>query len=145
MGEIGSWLGSNLPPGTVMSTYANGVLSYRAGTQLQVVDVLGLTDEHIAREGKRDEKAGPIGHIASDYDYVVNVRRPSVAVTTGNGYATEQRCGVDPVYAGKYQVATFRREGTQNWIAVYLRNELAATLITDLDEDSRFVYVACPA
>jgi len=145
MGEIGSWLGSGLPPGTVISTYANGVLSYRAGTQLPVVDVLGLTDEHIARDGKRDEHAGPIGHIASDYDYVVNVRRPSVAVTTGNGYADKQRCGVDPVYAGKYQVATFRREGTQNWITVYLRSELAATLIADLDEDSRFVYVACPA
>jgi hypothetical protein len=42
-------------------------------------------------------------------------------------------------------VATFRREGTQNWIALYLRGQEAATLIADLDKDPRFVYVACPA
>jgi hypothetical protein len=145
LGEIGAWLGASLQPGTVVSTYANGVLSYRAGTQLQIVDVLGLTDEHIARTGTRDEHAGAIGHIASDYGYVVNLRRPSVAVTTADGYSDEQRCAIDPVYAGKYQVATFRREGAQKWVALYLRSELAATLIADLDEDSRFVYEACPA
>ena len=145
MEEIGAWLGASLQPGTVISTYANGALSYRAGTQMLVVDVLGLTDEHIARDGKRDENAGPIGHIASDYAYVVNVRRPTVAVTTDNGYSGKQHCAIDPVYAGKYQVATFRREGTQNWIALYLRGQEAATLIADLDKDPRFVYVACPA
>jgi hypothetical protein len=145
LAEIGSWLGTNLPPGTVMSTYANGVLSYRAGNQLPTVDVLGLTDEHIARQGQRDENAGPIGHIASDYDYVVNVRRPAVAITTDSGYADKQHCAIDPVYAGRYQAATFRREGTQNWITLYLRSEQAATLIADLGKDSRFVYVACPA
>jgi hypothetical protein len=145
MEEIGAWLGASLQPGTLISTYANGALSYRAGTQVLVVDVLGLTDEHIARDGKRDENAGPIGHIASDYAYVVNVRRPTVAVTTDSGYSGKQHCAIDPVYAGKYQVATFRREGTQNWIALYLRGQEAATLIADLDKDPRFVYVACPA
>jgi hypothetical protein len=87
------------------------------GTSVTVVDVLGLTDEHIAREGKRDDNAGPIGHIASDYDYVVNVRQPALAVATGNGYSDKQRCGIDPVYAGNYQVATFRRAGSKNWVA----------------------------
>ena len=76
---------------------------------------------------------------------MVNVRRPTVAVTTDNGYSGKQHCAIDPVYAGKYQVATFRREGTQNWIALYLRGQEAATLIADLDKDPRFVYVACPA
>ncbi|MDI5978502.1 hypothetical protein [Amycolatopsis magusensis] len=144
MEEIGSWLGDRLPPGTVISTYANGALSYRAGTDLVVVDVLGLTDEHIAREGHRDESLGPVGHIANDYDYVVNGRRPALAVTTGNGYADRQRCGADPAYAALYSVATFRREGTDQWIAVYPRAEQALRLIERLDLDPRFTYVPCP-
>jgi arabinofuranosyltransferase len=144
LAEIGSWLGANLQPGTVVSTYDNGALSYRAGTQLQIVDDLGVTDEHIARQGKRADKPGPTGGIATDYDYVVNVRRPAVAVT-GTGYAGNQHCAIDPVYAGRYRVATYRRAGTRDWIALYLRSEQAATLIADLDKDSRFVYVACPA
>jgi arabinofuranosyltransferase len=143
LGEIGSWLGENLPPGTVISTYDNGALSYRAGTRLQVVDVLGVTDEHIARQGKRAET--PTGGIVTDYDYVITMRRPAVAVTPGDGYAAGQHCAIDPVYAGRYQVATFRREGSKNWIALYLRSEQAGTLIPQLDKDSRFVYVACPA
>ncbi|AXB45882.1 hypothetical protein [Amycolatopsis albispora] len=144
MEEVGSWLGERLPPGTVISTYANGALSYRAGTQLVVVDVLGLTDEHIAREGHRDETLGPVGHIANDYDYVVNGRRPALAVTTGSGYSDRQRCGADPVYAALYSVATFRREGTDHWIAVYPRAEHAPRLIERLDADPRFTYVPCP-
>lgn len=145
LSEIGTWLGTDLPPGTVISTYANGTLSYHAGTQLTVIDVLGLTDEHIAREGRRDEKAGPIGHIASDYNYVVNVRRPAVAVTTGNGYSSQQECGYDQRYGGDYQVATFSRAGSQSWVTLYIRDDEAATLIADLAKDQHFVYVACPA
>jgi len=145
LGEIGSWLAESLPPGTVMSTYDNGALSYRAGTQLQVVDVLGVTDEQIARHGVRAENPGPTGGIASDYDYVITLRRPAVAVTTSEGYAPSQHCAIDPVYAGRYQVATFRREDSRAWIALYLRSEQAATLIAELDRDSRFVYVSCPA
>jgi hypothetical protein len=125
--EIGGWLGASLRPGTIISTYANGALSYRAGTQLLVVD-LGLTD----------------GRVASDYASVVNMRQPAVAVAPGNGYSDKQHCAIDPVYAGKYEVATFRRAGTQNWIALYLRSEEARTLITDLEKDPRFDYVFCP-
>jgi hypothetical protein len=142
--EIGSWLGAGLPPGTVIGTYANGVLSYRVGTSMTVVDALGLTDEQIAR-GERDDHPGPSGHIAGDYDYVVNVRQPTLTVASGNGYSDKQRCGIDPVYARNYQVATFRREGSQNWVAVYVRSEQAATLISGLDTDPGFIYVPCPA
>jgi arabinofuranosyltransferase len=143
--EIGAWIGERLPPGTVVSTYANGSLSYYAGTQLMVVDVLGLTDEHIARHGRRTEGAGPVGHIANDYDYVVNVRRPALAVTTGNGYHEEQHCGLDPAYGGRYSVATFRREGTAHWVEVYPRSDQAATVLAQLSADPRFVYVPCPS
>ncbi|WP_092533047.1 glycosyltransferase family 87 protein [Amycolatopsis arida] len=143
MAEIGSWLGDRLPPGTVVSTFANGVLSYRAGTQLVMIDVLGLTDEHIARHGTRNADLGLVGHITTDYDYVVNVRRPALAVVTGSGYSDRQRCGADPVYAGRYEVATFRRAGTDEWVAVYPIAEQAASIIETLDADPRFEYVPC--
>ncbi|WP_338065522.1 hypothetical protein [Amycolatopsis antarctica] len=146
MGEIGSWLGATLPPGTVFSTYANGVLSYRAGTGLIVVDVLGLTDEHIAREGRRDEDSGPIGHIANDYEYVVDVRRPSVAVTTGNGFADRQQCGIGTAYADDYAPAPFRRagrDGGEDWVTLYLRDGQAPELIEELTADPRFEHVPC--
>ncbi|TWE13741.1 hypothetical protein FHX69_5869 [Prauserella muralis] len=143
LAETGSWLGERLPPGTVIATYANGALSYRAGSHLIVVDVLGLTDEHIARQGERVESAGMVGHIARDYDYVVNVRRPAVAIDNGSGYGDRQHCGINPAYAGLYEVATFRRAGTGAWIALYLRRPQAQQLIETLNADPRFTHVPC--
>ncbi|GAB3499641.1 hypothetical protein [Amycolatopsis cihanbeyliensis] len=143
MSEIGSWFADRLPAGTVISTFANGVLSYRAGPQLIMVDVLGLTDEHIARHGSRIDLSGAPGYVNIDYDYVVNVRRPALAVVTGSGYADRQRCGADPVYAGRYQVATFRRAGTDKWVAVYPLASQSAGLIETLDADPRFEHVPC--
>jgi len=143
MAEIGSWFGDTLPPGTVFSTYANGALSYRAGNELVVIDVLGLTDEHIAREGRRDEGSGPIGHIANDYGYVVDVRRPAVAVMSTSGFGREQDCWIAPAYEESYAAATFRRAGTAKWVTLFVRNAQAAELIGELDSDSRFEYVPC--
>jgi hypothetical protein len=136
--EIGGWLGTYLPPGSVVSAAAPGALSARGG-QLLIIDVLGRTDDHIARDGRHD------GGYATDYEYVVNGRRPTVAVPADGGYADRQRCTIDPVYAGQYQVATFRRVGTPYWVAVYPRAEQARSLVDDLDKDPDFSYVPCPS
>lgn len=138
LAEIGGWLGAYLPPGSVVSGAAPGALSVNGG-QLMIVDVLGQTDDHIARDGQHD------GGVATDYDYVVNGRRPTVAIPSDGGYADRQRCVIDPVYAGKYQVATFRRVGTPYWVAVYPRAEQAQTVVADLDKDPDFHYVPCPS
>ncbi|WP_410667311.1 hypothetical protein [Amycolatopsis sp. cmx-4-68] len=138
LAEIGGWLGQYLPPGSVISAAAPGALAARSG-QLLIIDVLGRTDDHIAREGQHD------GGVATDYDYVVNGRRPTVAVPGDGGYADRQHCAIDPVYAGKYEVATFRRVGTPYWVAVYPRLEQARSLVTDLDKGPDFRYVPCPS
>ncbi|UJW29300.1 hypothetical protein L3Q67_29200 [Saccharothrix sp. AJ9571] len=143
MEEFGSLLGANLPPGTVISTYANGALSYRAGPSIRVVDVLGLTDEHIARRGLRTETNGPVGHIAHDYAYVIDVRRPALAVTAGSGYGDTARCTPDPVYQDGYRPANFQREGSGQWATVFVREDQTA-LIPLLDADPRFTYIPCP-
>ncbi|MGW3960218.1 hypothetical protein ACWED2_10390 [Amycolatopsis sp. NPDC005003] len=138
LAEIGGWLGDYLPPGSVVSAAAPGALATRGG-QLLIIDVLGRTDDHIAREGRHD------GGVATDYDYVVNGRRPTVAVPADGGYADSQHCAIDPVYAGKYQVATFRRVGTPYWVSVYPRAEQAKSLVADLDKGPDFRYVPCPS
>ncbi|MEV6641009.1 hypothetical protein [Amycolatopsis sp. NPDC051371] len=136
--EIGGWLGRYLPPGSVVSAAAPGALAAHGG-QLLIIDVLGRTDDHIAREGRYD------GGVATDYDYVVNGRRPTVAVPADGGYADRQHCAIDPVYAGKYEVATFRRVGTPFWVSVYPRAEQAKSVVTDLDKGPDFRYVPCPS
>ncbi|VVJ23715.1 Uncharacterised protein [Amycolatopsis camponoti] len=138
LSEIGGWLGRYLPPGSVVSGSAPGALAAHGG-QLLIIDVLGRTDDHIAREGRYD------GGIATDYDYVVNGRRPTVAVPADGGYADRQHCAIDPVYAGKYEVATFRRVGTPYWVSVYPRAEQAKSVVTDLDKGPDFRYVPCPS
>ncbi|MBE8518025.1 hypothetical protein ILP97_11000 [Amycolatopsis sp. H6(2020)] len=138
LAEIGGWLGDYLPPGSVVSAAAPGALAAHGG-QLLIIDVLGRTDDHIAREGRHD------GGVATDYDYVVNGRRPTVAVPADGGYADRQHCAIDPVYAGKYEVATFRRVGTPYWVSVYPRAEQAKSLVADLDKGPDFRYVPCPS
>lgn len=138
LAEIGGWLGEYLPPGSVVSGAAPGALATHGG-QLLIIDVFGRTDDHIAREGRHE------GGISTDYDYVVNSRRPTVAVPADGGYADRQHCVIDPVYAGKYEVATFRRAGTPYWVSVYPRSEQAKSLVADLAKDPDFRYVPCPS
>lgn len=140
LSEFGAWLGRTLPPGTVISTFANGALSYAAGPQLTVVDQLGLTDEHIARNGKRTPKA-PVGHGAHDYDYVFDVRRPDVVVTSGSGFAPSSSCPprLDDPYVGR----TFRFGLVDRWAVVYVRTERAAELTALLDADASFEHEPC--
>ncbi len=138
LAEIGGWLGEYLPPGSVVSGAAPGALAAHGG-QLLIIDVLGRTDDYIAREGHHD------GGVTTDYDYVVNGRRPTVAVPADSGYADRQHCAIDPVYAGKYEVATFRRIGTPYWVSVYPRAEQVKSVVTDLDKGPDFRYVPCPS
>jgi len=138
LAEIGGWLGAYLPPGSVVSAAAPGALAAHGG-QLLIIDVLGRTDDHIAREGRH------VGGVATDFDYVVNGRRPTVAVPADGGYDDRQHCAIDPVYAGKYEVATFRRVGTPYWVSVYPRAEQAKSLVADLDKGPDFRYVPCPS
>ncbi|MFM8302859.1 MAG: hypothetical protein ACKOA9_00955 [Actinomycetota bacterium] len=92
----GAWLRSSLPRGASIATFANGALSYHAGTDMTVIDMLGLTDEHIARNGARRSPAeAPVGHRAYDDEYVIR-RRPDIVIFSGGGYSTIQECSAVP-------------------------------------------------
>ncbi|RSM66151.1 hypothetical protein DMH03_03230 [Amycolatopsis sp. WAC 01376] len=125
MEEIGRWLDGYLPPGSVVSTSAPGVLSYHAGTQLQIVGVRGQAEE-----------AG---------EAVVSRRHPTIAVITDSGYSAKQSCVIDPAYAARYRVATFAREGTSSWLTVFLRADVERSVRSALDRSPDFRHVPCPS
>lgn len=137
LGDVGEWLRETVPSGTTIATFANGALSYEAGSRVTVVDLLGLTDEHIARAGKRDPGM-MIGHQANDYEYVLRVRRPSIVFTSGNGYAETPACTVGEPYAGRYRGALFRVEGRDRWITVLFRKDRAGELATRMNHHDGF-------
>jgi hypothetical protein len=143
--DLGIWMRETLPEGTVISTYANGAISYEAGAKLTVIDQLGLTDEHIAREGKR-RPAGTaaIGHTAYDTDYVINVRKPDVVFVTGKGYYPKRTCDLVPEYAERYRPASFVVVGTESWVLMYLRKDRADQLLPMLSTDPKYQFTPCP-
>ncbi|HEV2777953.1 MAG TPA: hypothetical protein VGX25_00995 [Actinophytocola sp.] len=144
MSSMGAWVHRTLPPGTVIATYANGALSYEAGPRLTVVDVLGLTDEHIARRGKRLPGA-VVGHAAYDYAYVVNVRKPDIIFMRGNGFSLVPACDFMPELKDHYQGVVFRVAGKARWAPVYVRKERADSVVRMLDADPDFDRARCPA
>ncbi len=142
LGDMGTWLGRHLPAGTVIATFANGSLSYHIGTAITVVDVLGLTDEHIARHGRRTP-TGRIGHQAYDYDYVVNVRRPAVVLTNGGGYDSAPSCGAPGPYAKDYVPLNYEVPGKPLWAVLYVRGNLVDKVTGWLSSDPAYQRTSC--
>lgn len=135
LGDLGSWLNRTLPPSTVIASYANGVLSYRT-EDLVVVDLLGLTDEHIARHGQREPR-GIIGHAAHDWAYVTQQRRPDVIVDNGNGWDHQPSCLVRPEFAADYRPRLFQ-PAPGRWTMVLVRADRADELTARLAADQQY-------
>jgi hypothetical protein len=74
--EIGRWLGANVPGDTVIAVYAAGATPYES--RLPAIDMLGLTDEHIAHRAIRFGSATQ-GHEKHDTEYVLS-RAPDIIV-----------------------------------------------------------------
>lgn len=76
--SVGTWLRRSVPAGTLVATNAAGALPYFS--ELPVVDMLGLTDRHIAR--RRRDTSQWVGHEKGDGAYVLG-RRPGILVFGG--------------------------------------------------------------
>jgi len=63
------WLGENADPDDTVGVTIAGVIPYFTG--LETVDMLGLSDAHIAREGVKIPGLGKPGHECYDTDYVL--------------------------------------------------------------------------
>jgi hypothetical protein len=141
--EIGDWLGQHLPHGTTIATFANGSLSYHVGTDVTVVDELGLTDSFIARHGLR-RTTGIIGHLAYDNDYVVHVRQPVIVLTTGGGFVATPSCYVAPDYAQDYAPLLYQLGNNQEWVTLYVRKDRVADVTGWFAPDPVYHQAACP-
>jgi hypothetical protein len=73
---IGRWLHDHLPPDTRLAVNPAGIIPYESG--LPTIDMLGLTDAHIARQPLR-VGSGARGHEKHDAGYVLD-RRPDLIV-----------------------------------------------------------------
>jgi len=93
-----------LPPGTLVATNAAGALPYFS--DLPVIDMLGLTNRHIARA--RPDTEGWIGHERGDGAYVLD-REPDLVILGGaEGSPTpwtfpgDRQIVADPRFATEY-------------------------------------------
>jgi arabinofuranosyltransferase len=80
----GRWLDANLPPQATMASLVVGGISYYG--KRPTIDLLGLTDGHIARQGDTYPDA-LIGHQRHDSAYVLS-RQPDVIVLPSSGLFT---------------------------------------------------------
>lgn len=117
LSAIGRWLRDTLPAGTAIATYANGSLSYYAGREIYVLDMLGLTDEHIAREGHRKRDGFP-WNSAYDHEYVIS-REPAVISFSGGGLSPDPSCKVREPFSRAYAGASFRFSGEDTPLGSY--------------------------
>ncbi len=145
LADTGTWLRETLEPGTVVATFANGALSYEAGTRLTVVDLLGLTDEHIARDGERD-LTKMIGHQAQDYDYVIDERRPAVVFTSGTAFSKVRStsCYLGAPFGEDYRALMYRVVGHRLWATVLVRRDRLDEIVARLDRSPHFAREFCP-
>ena len=77
-----AWLSDVLPDNTVLAMNLVGLVPYRTG--FKTIDMLGLTDKHIARGKIAQLRAGPgsyIGHFKYDGEYVCRLM-PDVMIPT---------------------------------------------------------------
>lgn len=73
--EVGLWLKENLPKDAVIATNTAGSIAYYS--ELRTIDMLGLTDKHIAHRELDDMGQGSAGHEKGDGFYVLS-RKPDV-------------------------------------------------------------------
>ena len=78
--ETGRWVQTHTSPDTLLATPAAGVMPYYA--ERPIIDILGLTNTHIAHLSSETLGSGRAGHEKSDPDYVMQ-QQPDLIVYKG--------------------------------------------------------------
>jgi hypothetical protein len=73
--EIGWWLADHTPPDATVAASGAGAIAFHSDRT--TIDLLGLTEQHIARLEVTDAGSGAAGHEKRDPAYVLDVRRPN--------------------------------------------------------------------
>ncbi|NNJ09253.1 hypothetical protein EKD04_002810 [Chloroflexales bacterium ZM16-3] len=86
--EIGWWMADNAGPDESIAVSGAGAIAYYG--QHTTIDMLGLTDHHIARVVMPNMGTGAAGHEKHDPAYVLNERRPTYIPDLWQDYFTNQ-------------------------------------------------------
>jgi hypothetical protein len=73
--DLGHWMAQNTAPNESIAALGAGAIAYYSDRP--VIDLLGLTEKHIARVEVADFGTGTAGHEKRDPGYVLNVRKPT--------------------------------------------------------------------
>jgi arabinofuranosyltransferase len=137
LSEIGRWFNRALPPNTLIAVLASGALPYYA--RLPTIDMMGLTDAHIARLGEKAAR-GMAGHAVHDWAYVVGREPAVVAFMAGQGFEPEPFHGRLRKEFRGYELVTFQfPEGTSplgRYVNLFLRRSEKARLIELLERQA---------
>jgi hypothetical protein len=102
---VGEWLRTHLPSDALVATNAAGALPYFS--DLPTLDMLGLTDRHIARS--RPDRRQWVGHERGDGAYVLS-RQPAIIIFGGPEGSLEpwpfpgdRQLAADPGFARLYE------------------------------------------
>jgi len=118
LSEIGRWFRRALPANTLIAVLPNGALSYYS--ELPTIDMMGLTDEHIARAGERFPRGMP-GHVAHDWEYVAARKPAVVAFLGGQGFEpAPERQRIKHEFEPDYDMVTFRFARGTNRLGQYV-------------------------
>lgn len=87
--ELGWWLHDHAAPDESVAALGAGAIAYYSDRT--VIDLLGLTDRHIARVAGAEMGRGTAGHEKRDPAYVLNERRPTYIPRMWDGYFGGER------------------------------------------------------
>ncbi|NJP04949.1 MAG: hypothetical protein HC837_04640 [Chloroflexaceae bacterium] len=97
--EVGRWMREHTPPDALMATAVAGAIPYYADRP--TLDILGLTDEHIAHLPEINLDTGRAGHEKTDLDYALQ-QRPELIPYRGSDLFWGH-----PVFQANYQLKNF--------------------------------------
>lgn len=99
--EMAAWFRENAPDALIAR---NGVGVFAYYSRAEIVDMLGLTDEHIARSGNKHPRALP-GHQASDAEYILDREPDYIMLAEGGpnpGFASDRELVNNPRLREEY-------------------------------------------
>lgn len=120
---VGTWMRANMPADAVIATNTAGSVPYYSG--LRCIDMLGLTDAHIAHRRIPDQGRGDAGHEKFDGAYILS-RRPDY-VQFGSALGSERPAfpsdldlWQQPGFQALYELRTYELELANGGVAVHL-------------------------
>jgi hypothetical protein len=95
--EVGLWFRDNLGSDACIAVNSAGAVSYYS--KLKVIDMLGLTDSHIAHLRTEDFGKGASGHEKGDGAYVLSRQPDIIQFGTTYGWVKPEYPGDEQIYA----------------------------------------------